>query len=112
MDFHAEAQQRFFEDTHSAVVARNTDIEKGIVVGEFALDGIQTHDFIRKGTCRELDPIAKPFVHYTPESVVATAGVGWLVVHIPSSPFGRILLGVLAVGEGANVTRNYRVGCY
>jgi hypothetical protein len=112
-DVHAEAQARFTAAT-SGVSSRQTTVNnvlKGVDIGEILVDGIQTRDFLRKGSCRELDPIAKPFVHYTPLAVVATAAVSYGIVHIRPSRLGNIALAVLGLGEGLNVWHNHTEGC-
>ena len=116
MDVHAEAQQRFTEDTRPAIVSRGemttADVLKGVIVGEMAIDLVQTHDFIRKGTCRELDPWMRPVVHYTPFDVLTKAAMAYGVVSVRPHTFAsRVLLPVFAALEGANVERNHAVGC-
>lgn len=118
IDFHAEAQRRFTEDTRPiSVRSKQTMINKmnlvlkGIDISLLAIDGVQTHDFLRKGTCHEVDPIAKPFVHYTPFAVAASAGLAWSLVRIAPNRLANTLLGVFAVGEGLNVLRNHAIGC-
>jgi hypothetical protein len=113
MDYHAEAQARFTAAT-SGVSSRQTTVNnvlKGIDISELVIDGIQTHDFIRKGTCREVDPLAKPFVHYTPFTVAASGLVAYGITRLYHSTLGTVLLGALGVGEGLNVLHNHLEGC-
>jgi hypothetical protein len=118
-DFHAEAQQRFFQDTQvtskQTIVNRQlnllTNVEKGLLISEIAIDGVQTHDFLRKGICREVDPLAKPFVHYTPLAVVSAGALAYAVVSVKPGWFRTTVLGLAAIAEGANVLHNHREGC-
>jgi hypothetical protein len=107
-DFHAEATARFAQDTRPAVVGK---VLKAAAVTELVIDGLQTQSFLHRGICKEIDPIAKPFVHYLPLAVVASAGVSYLIVHLPDSKLSHVLLGVFVAGEAANITHNHTNGC-
>jgi len=98
-DAHAEAQQRFFNAT------------KIVAVAELLVDALQTHNFVQKGRCREADPLAKPFVHYTPLDIAATAGFAYGILNLKPGHFRSVLLGTFMVGEGLNVLRNRAIGC-
>ncbi len=115
MDFHAEAQHRFTEDTTPVVAHSNQTVTdnwlKGIDIVEILIDGVQTHDFLRKGTCHEIDPIAKPFVHSLPIQVVTSAALAYGIVHIRPGKLATVVLGVLGIGEAMNVARNHMIGC-
>jgi hypothetical protein len=111
IDTHAEATQRFREDTRPAIVSHETDRLKGLAVSELLVDGIQTHRFLAKGICHEVDPLARPFVHSLPGTVLGTAALSYLIVHLPSTRTTNTLLRVFVAGEGLNITRNSREGC-
>lgn len=123
MDFHSEAQARFFEDTQPAIVERSkqtvennslgllTNVEKGLLIGELAVDGVQTHNFLQSGRCHEVDPLAKPFVHSLPVSVVATSALAYAITRVHSGWFRSTIMGLVVVGEGLNILHNHQEGC-
>jgi hypothetical protein len=119
-DAHAEAQARFTQDTQAIVSQQTinnrrlnllTNVEKGILIGEIGIDGVQTHDFLRKGICHESDIFAKPFVHSVPIAVASTAALSYLVTSVKPGWFRNALLGVAIVGEGLNIAHNHSEGC-
>jgi|ERR1035438_2058289 hypothetical protein len=113
LDIHAEAQARFTEAT-TPVRSNQTmtdNVLKGIDIGVYLVDQIQTHDFERKGTCHEVDPIARPFVHYVPFQVVGSAAMAYVIERLHPGPLATIALGVFGVGESLNVYHNHRIGC-
>jgi hypothetical protein len=110
-DFHAEAQARFANDTQPAAVSHETNRLKGAALGELLVDGIQTHDFLRKGICHEVDPLARPFVHSLPGAILGTAALSYFIVRLPASKLTNTLLKVFISGEGLNIIHNTQGGC-
>ncbi len=114
-DYAAEALTAFQERAPAIVHAQGATASKalkGLAIAELAVDSIQTQDFLHNGRgCRELDPIARPFVHSAPIATVAVAGVAYLVSRLPNRPWANALLGAFVAGEALNVAHNAESGC-
>jgi len=110
-DFHAEAQARFAADTTTLVAVQTPDTLKAEAIGELLIDGQQTHQFLRRGVCHELDPIARPFVHSLQGAVLGTAALSYLIVRLPATGVSRTLLQAFVVGETNNLIHNTQGGC-
>ena len=110
-DFHAEAAARFAADTTTLVAVQTPDTLKAEAIGELLIDGQQTHQFLRRGVCHEIDPQVRLYAHSLQGQILATAALSYLIVKLPATGVSRTLLQAFVVGETNNLIHNTQVGC-
>jgi hypothetical protein len=109
--YQAQIAENMREIAHTVTHPAMTPVRKGVLwtaLGLMAYDQIRTQACLAHGG-HEMNPIARPFVHYLPLGILSTALLAFGAHQIPAGNAGDAGLGLFDAAEIYNLARPW--GC-